>query len=65
MIRHDQSDVSVVTTCTDCPWWSRFSFTLAEAEAAEVAHNMLVHGMEPSRASAAARIRHRRARHAV
>lgn len=68
MIKHDVGDKSVVTTCTKCPFWRSFSWGMDEAERREIAHNMLVHEMNRSRASDAVRQRHARAarsRHAV
>lgn len=65
MIKHDVSPVTVVTTCTRCPWWSAFSFSMDEAEQREIDHNVGIHEMNYSRASDAVRKRHQRARHAV
>lgn len=65
MIKHDISDRSVVTTCTQCPYWASFSFDIDEAERREINHNMSVHGMDSRAAKAAAKKRHQRARHAA
>ncbi len=65
MIKHDRGEVSVVTSCTRCPHWRAFSWGMKEAERREIAHNMLVHEMNYSRASDAVRKRRERARHAV
>lgn len=61
MIKHDRGDVSVVTSCTKCPHWKAFSWGMEEAERREIAHNMLVHEMNRSRASDAVRKRRERA----
>lgn len=65
MIKHDVTPVTVVTTCTRCPWWSSLSFSPDEAGQREISHNMDIHGMNWSRASDAVRKRQERARHAV
>lgn len=56
-ITHDRSPVSVVTTCSECPFWTAFSFTLEEANNRAANHKILVHGIEPGRAHEANRKR--------
>ena len=42
-IRLDSTRVSVVVTCTLCPWWSAFAFTKEEGWAAAGTHEEQVH----------------------
>jgi hypothetical protein len=63
MINHDRSPVSVVTTCTECPYWQSFSFDLEEASRRGANHLSVVHDVQPSRA--AEPNRKRAARHAA
>lgn len=65
MIKHDRSDVSIVTTCTECPWWFAFNFDRDKADASGTNHKINVHGFPESRALDTVRARARRARHAV
>ena len=65
MIKHDRSDVSIVTTCTDCPWWFAFNFDTDLADEAAIRHKINVHDQPEAKARNAARERARRARHAA
>ena len=60
MIRHDRSNVSIVTTCTDCPWWYAFSFELERAEDSAIWHRINVHGLPEGKAMNTRRERERR-----
>lgn len=65
MIRHDRSATSIVTTCTDCPFWYAFNFDDDLADEAAIRHRINVHQVPEAKAREAARARARRARHAA
>lgn len=50
MIRHDVSPLSVVTTCSRCPHWSAFAFSLDDARERGIEHKINVHDVAPARA---------------
>ncbi|UOE43739.1 hypothetical protein [Agromyces larvae] len=64
-VRHDKSTTSIVTTCTECPYWYAFNFEAELAEAAAIRHKMTVHDMPEAKARKAERERARRMRHAA
>ena len=64
-IRHDRSAVSIVTTCTECPYWFAFNFDPAFADESAVRHKINAHDMPEAKARNAQRERARRKRHAV
>lgn len=64
-IRHDRSDVSIVTTCSECPHWYSFSFDIGDADERAAQHRINVHDVPESRARRQSRERADRTRHAV
>lgn len=64
MIRHDVSNESVVTKCTDCDYWAAFSWTKEEAFRVGETHLMRVHGVSQEVAANARRQHRYRQRHA-
>lgn len=64
-IRHDSTDISTVTTCSECPYWASFSFTRDEAEERAARHRTDVHGLPEGRARRAPRDAEARARDAA
>lgn len=65
MIRHDRSAVSIVTTCTECPYWFAFNFDRDLAEESAIRHKINGHDVPEGRARDTARKRAARSRHAV
>lgn len=63
-IRHDISDESIVTICTECGYWSAFSWTRAEAFTVGEMHLINVHGISQEAAANARRQYNYRRRHA-
>lgn len=45
MIQLDRSTTSILVTCTDCPHWYVFSFTLDHAYSAAAHHEHRCHGI--------------------
>jgi hypothetical protein len=64
-IRHDSTDISTVTTCSECPYWSSFSSSRDEAEERAARHRMNVHGLPEARARRAGRDAEAKARDAA
>lgn len=64
MIKHDKSATSIVTTCTECPWWFAFNFDLQGAHRSKEGHAINVHDVDPKTAKAARRKHQERTRHA-
>lgn len=63
-IRLDVSDITVVVTCTRCPWWSAIRFGgYEQGHECAAAHERLLHEQETEQARKA--YRRWRARHAA
>lgn len=47
-VTHDPSPVSVVTTCSECPWWRALSLSREAADDCKINHLVMVHDIEPN-----------------
>lgn len=63
-IKHDVSDESIVTQCTECSYWSAFSWTRDEAFRVGETHLINVHHHTQEQAANARRQYNWRRRHA-
>lgn len=59
MIKLDRTRISVVVTCTDCPWWHGFGLDDTEAWATGKRHQERHHPGEQQAAKALAKARNR------
>lgn len=59
-INHDRSDSSVLTTCTQCPYWFSFQLNMPAAYRSAATHLELVHDVEAVRALAPLRLYEKR-----
>jgi hypothetical protein len=59
-LRYDRSWNSVVIVCDQCPHWSAVRLTMPAAYEAGEAHEVSVHGVEPTAARAARRLYEKR-----